>query len=162
MTDDSIPVTDDEPEEIYRWTARRLQPVVLLYVALVFTGFIALAFFALHSMTGVKALALGAVAYLVPLVPAALARIEYRVTGRGLERRSLSGKKPGAFRDVFRWDQLDRVNPGKRGFKFTKTLDERRPLRRLWKAHLSDAFSGEVHVEAGDRERVMQIVQERI
>ncbi len=44
------------------------------------------------------------------------------------------------------------------GFKYYKTLNEASPIRRFWKAHFSDQFSGEVHVEKQDLERVLEIV----
>ena len=87
-------------------------------------------------------------------------RVELR-TGTGLERRWLSLKKPGAFQEVFRWDDLSRIVPGKRGFKYYRVLSEPNPLRRFWKAHLSDEYSGEVHVEAADRERILRVLEAR-
>lgn len=154
--------TADEPAPVlYRWTARRVHPLVLLYVASVFAAFMAIAHFALHSTTAVKALALAAIGFLVPLVPAVIVRIEYRLTEAGLERRLLARKTPGEFREVFRWSQLDRVIPMRHGLKFTKVLRETNPWRRFWKTHLSDAFSGEVHLEAPDREPVLGILAER-
>ena len=47
------------------------------------------------------------------------------------------------------------------GFKFYKPLNESSPLRRFWKAHVSDAFSGEVHLESVDRARVLEVVSEQ-
>jgi hypothetical protein len=44
------------------------------------------------------------------------------------------------------------------GFKFYKSLDERNPLRRFWWLYVSDAFSGEIHGEKVERERVFEIL----
>ena len=44
-----------EPAILYQWSARKLQPVVLVYVALIFTAMTAVAHFLLHSPTAVKA-----------------------------------------------------------------------------------------------------------
>jgi len=152
----------DRPVILHRWTARKLHPIVLVWTALVFLAFIALAVFVLHSPAAAKALVLAAIGFLVPLVPGVVARSEYRLTDEGLERRTVSRKEERTFEDVFRWSQLDRVVPMRHGFKFTKRLDEPRRLQRFWKTHLSDRFSGEVHVESGDRERVMAILSDRV
>jgi hypothetical protein len=130
-------------------------------VALVFVAFMALSQFVFHSWTGVKALAIASVGFLVPLAATVTTRIEYRVTEAGLERRPLPRRRPGAFREVFRWDRLSEVVPVRYGIKFALRVDEPRPLQRFWKTHLSDAYSGEIHVEAEDRARVLRILAER-
>jgi len=156
MSDEPNP--SDERAVLYHWSARTVQPITVLYVAVVFGAFMALAYFGLDSMTGVTALAMAAVAAIVALIPSVLGRIEYQLTGIGLEKRPLDKKKPGAFKEVFRWDQLEYIVPMKHGFKFYKPLNVSGSLRRFWRAHVSDAFSGEVHLESTDRERVLGIV----
>ena len=101
------------------------------------------------------ALALAAVGFVAAFGPGVFGRIEYRLTRTGLERRPLNREKPGEFQDVCRWRELAYVLPTRHGFKFYKPLNESNPLRRLWNAHLSDAFSGEIHADAGDRDRVV-------
>jgi hypothetical protein len=147
-----------EPLVLDQWAARKIQPITVLHVALVFVGCMALAYFVFHSMTGVRALALAAVGFILPLVAGLSSRVEYRLTETGLEQRPLQSKKLQSFQDAFRWDQLDHVVPKKHGIKFYKILNEPKPLRRFWKAHVSDAYSGEIHVETEDRERVLRIV----
>jgi hypothetical protein len=146
---------------LHIWSARRLRPIVLVYVALVFVAFIALAFFGFHSMTGVKALAIAALGYFVGFAPGVLTRIEYRLTESGLAQRPVHRKSPAPFKDVFRWEELSHVVPMGHGFKFYRPLAGTGATRRFWQAHVSDAFSGEVHLEAADRERVLRIVAER-
>lgn len=144
----------------YQWSARKLQPIVVAYVAAVFVAMMAVSHFMLHSATGVKALALGAVGFILPLVPAVLGRVEYRLNDAGLEKRPLNEKKPRDFEEVFRWDQLSHVTPMRNGFKYFKPVGDVSPLRRFWKTHVSDAYSGEFHVEAEDRDEVLGILDE--
>ena len=51
--------------------------------------------------------------------------------------------------------------PLKRGFKFYKPIGETNSLRRFWKTHISDQYSGEVHVEGQDLQRVLALVEMR-
>jgi hypothetical protein len=154
MEKDAIADTGDEPKVLYQWSARKMQPVVLAYVAAVFAAFIALAFFAFHSMTAVQALALTAVAAIVPLVPSVLQRVEYRLTDHAIERRLYGAEPPREFECLVRRVEMSRIVPLRHEFKFYKSLDEPNPLKRFWRLHVSDAYSGEVHVERADRERV--------
>ena len=96
----------DKPEVYYYWSARKLNPIVLFYVATVFVAMMALSFFVLHSMTAVKALAMAAVASMVPLVPVVTSRVEYRLNERVLERRPQTDKKPKEFETVFHTVEL--------------------------------------------------------
>ena len=92
MEQGTIDTYIDPPEVLYHWSARKLNPIVLLYVAAVFVVFILVAYFVLHSMTAVKALAMAAVASIIPLVPAVISRVEYRLNERVLERRPQTDK----------------------------------------------------------------------
>ena len=105
------------------WTARRVSPVVLLYVVAVFIGFMAAAHFVFHSPAAVKALFSAAIAGVASLVPSILSRFEYRLTDTGLARRSLRGKQHAEIQELFLWDQLSHVVPTSSGFKFFKRLD---------------------------------------
>ncbi len=158
MEPGSATAANDDPEVLYQWSARRMSPIVLLYVALVFVAFIAVSHFVFHSPTAVKTLAMTAVAVIVPLVPAVLGRDEYRITDGRLEHRSVNKEKPREFENVFELDQLSSIVPMRHGFKFYRPLNESNPFRRFWKTHVSDAYSGEVHVERADRERVAEIL----
>ena len=60
---------------------------------------------------------------------------------------------------MFAWSELSHVVPVKHGFKYVKTINETNALRRFWKRHISDKFSGEVHVERKDLERILGIVE---
>lgn len=149
---------NDDAEVLHQWSARKMQPIVLFYVAAVFVVFIAASFFVFHSMTAVNALALTAVAAIVPLVPSVLQRVEYRLTDRAIARRPFGAEPPREFESLVRLDELSRIVPMAHGFKFYKSLDERNPLRRFWCLYVSDAFSGEVHGEKVERERVFDVL----
>lgn len=152
----------DEAVELDHWSVRKIQPIVVLYIAMVFGAFMALSLFVFHSVEGVKALALGWIGAIVATIPGVVEKLDYRLTASGLEKRTLKTKNPGPFKDVFRWDELDHVIPTRHGFKYFKHLDEPNPLRRFWKAHISDEYSGEVHVEKGRLQGVLLIVEQRV
>jgi hypothetical protein len=148
----------DDGAVLYHWSARKLQPIIVVYVAAVFAAMMAVAYFLAHSQVAVKALMLGAVGFIVPLFPGLINKVEYRLTESGLEKRPLNLKAPQEFKEVFRWDQLSHVVPMKYGFKYYKPLTDWNPLRRFWKTHVSDAYSGEFHIEAEDRAEVLSIM----
>jgi len=158
MGPDSTAAADDQSEVLFQWSARKVRPIVLLYVAAVFVAMMLFSYFVFHSMTAVKALAMTAVASMVPLVPAILSRVEYRIAGQRLDRRPADEETPREFENVFELDQLSCIVPMRHGFKFYRVLSESNPVRRFWKTHVSDGYSGEVHVEAADRESVMKIL----
>lgn len=138
-----------------------MQPVVAVYVAGVFVGFIALAYFVFRSPDAVKALATTCVGSLAALAATMLTRSEYRLTEVGLGKRLLSPKKPREFKDVFAWDDLSHLVPTRTGFKYYKKLDEPRRLARVFKLHVFGDYSGEFHVEREDRERVRALIAGR-
>jgi uncharacterized MnhB-related membrane protein len=144
-----------EPEPMCTWTARKMRPVVLVSVLGVFAAFMLLAHFVVHSSDAVVALATAAVGAVVPLVPAVLARSEYRLTREGLDRRPVTRDVPKPFTRRFDADGLSHVVATSHGFKFYLPVNTTRPVRAFWRRHLCDAYSGEVHVEAADRERVL-------
>ena len=144
-----------------RWLARKIQPVVVFYVVAVFAAFMAMSHFIFHSPDAVKALAIAAVGVVAATVPGVMGKIEYQLTELGMEKRSLNVKKSGEFEEAFRWDQLSHVVPMRHGFKYFKTMNETNPVRRFWKAHISDQFSGEIHVERNDLERILGTVERR-
>ncbi len=146
----------DASEVLERWSARKVQPTVILYVVVVFAVFIALAVFVFHSATGAKALVIAAAAGVAAAVPGVIEKVEYQLTELGIKKRRLDPRRPGQFDEVFRWDQLSRVVPMNHGFKYFKTVNETNPLRRFWTVHLSDRFSGEVHVEKKDLEPILR------
>ncbi|MBD3222812.1 hypothetical protein GF314_16415 [bacterium] len=152
------PGEETGPEVLHRWSARNLQPVILVYTALVFLVFMAAARFLFHSPEAVKALAIGAVGFIVPLSAGLVGRREYRLLGDVLQRRPDTPRRPRDFEGVFRIGDLSHVVPTRHGFKFYRRLDEPRALRRLWKLHVSDAYSGEVHASGPDRDRVIDLL----
>lgn len=143
------------------WTARKIRPVVILYVLGVFAAFIVMSIVVFQSRDAVKALVVAAVGAVIAIAPGVVERIEYRLTASGVEKRTVKAKKPREFTGVFLWSELSRVVAMRHGFKYFKTLDESNPLRRFWKAYLSDQYSGEVHVEKDDLERVLDVVSRR-
>ena len=151
----------DEPTVLDRWSARRVRPVVVLYVAAVFAAFVVLAHFVFQSPDAVKALLVAAVGAIIATLPGVFERIEYRATEAGLDKRSLRAKGTGQFQQVFCWDELSRVVPMRHGFKYFKTSDERRPFQRFWNRRVSDRYSGEVPVEGHDLARVLAVVRQQ-
>ena len=161
MEQNASAASGDKNTVLHHWSARKLQPIVLLYTAAVFVAMMAVAHFGLHSVTAVKALALGTIGFCVPLVPMILSRMEYRLTEGGLERRPFDEKEPKEFKSIFQFDQLSHIVPMRFSFKFYRHFDETNPIRRFWKTHVSDAYSGEVLVEKADQNRVLEILAEQ-
>ncbi len=151
----------DASEVLERWSARKAPPVVVAYLAAVAAAFIAMAYFIFDSTEAVKALVIAALGAVGAATPSVLEKVEYQLTDLGIEKRSIKKKNPGQFKDVFHWDQLSRVVPMKHGFKYFKTMAKTSPLRRFWNVHLSDRFSGEVHVERRDLERILGVLEQR-
>jgi len=106
------------PEILHGWTARKLPAWIPVCVVAIFLGFMAFAWFGIHSRHAVRALAMSMFGVVVPLLPAVLVRVEYRLTGAGLERRMPAGGAKSAFRPVFRWDELEGVRAGRSGFGY--------------------------------------------
>jgi hypothetical protein len=86
MGSGDTPSSRTGPEILDRWTARRVRPIVLLYIVAVFAAFIAVSIFVFHSPEAVKALVLAAVGALVASVPGVTGRVEYRLTETGIEK----------------------------------------------------------------------------
>ena len=155
---DATAHSPDGPAVLHQWSARKVQPIVVLYVVAVFAVFAVMAHFIFHSTEAVKALAIAALGAVAATVPGVMERVEYRLTKSGVEKRSAK-KTPGAFREVFRWPELSRVVPTGHGFKYLKAMDEPSPLCRFWRRHFSDVCSGEIHAEREDLERVLGLVE---
>jgi hypothetical protein len=137
-----------------------MRPAVVLGVVGVFAAFMLTAHVVFHSRAAVVALAGAAVAALVPLVPAVLARLEYRLTDAVLERRPATSDASKPFTRLFDAADLSHVVVTQHGFKFYLSVATENPLLALWRKHISDAYSGEVHVEAADRRRVHAALSE--
>ena len=148
-------------EVMDRWTARKVRSIVLFYIVAVFTAFIVFSHFVFQSPEAVKALVLAAVGTLVATVPSVTGKVEYQLTESGIEKRTVK-EDPDEYHEIFSWVQLERVVPMRHGFKYFKYLDETNALRRFWKLHLSDEYSGEVHAERDDRDRIIGLVEQRI
>jgi hypothetical protein len=143
------------------WSARRVRPVIALYVIGVFFAFALLARFVFHSEDAVRALLVAAVGAVVSLVPAILSRTEYRLSGSGLVRRAVRRGEPREFEQVFSWDEITRVVPTASGFRFYKAVESKGRLARFVELHLLEGRSGEVRVEQEDRKRVEAIIARR-
>ena len=154
-------MNNNDSEILCHWSARRIQPRTLFYVIGVFAVFIMLSYFVFHSMPAVKALALTAFGAIVSIIPGVVGRVEYRLTDQGLERRPINQKRPGGYKNVFNLSQLSHIVQKRHGLKYYLNLEESNPLKRFWKSYFSDAFSGEVHIEKTDRERVIEALRQR-
>jgi hypothetical protein len=117
--------------------------------------------FVFHSPNAVRSLALAAFASIVALLPQVLGKIEYRANESGVGMRSHGKKDRQSFRKVFDWGELTHAVPVKHGFRYFKKLDEKSALRRFVKMQFSDWHSGEIHVEADDRDRVLGLLTDR-
>ena len=149
-----------KPRDV-RWVARKLQPVTLIYVLLVFGAFMAVSHFVVHSASAVKSLALAAVGGCVALLPHVIRRTEYHASDTAVEKRPFRKNREGAFEEMFRWTDLSHVVRTKHGYKFFRKLEDERPVVRFLKLQLSDRYSGELHVEAEDRKRVENLLKTR-
>ncbi len=143
------------------WIARKVRPWVAGGVAGVFLAFMALAWFVFGSGAAVTSLAGAGFTALVALTPGLLARVEYRLTDSGIERRPVRPRDPQPFEPLFTWDELSHVVPTRTGFKFYRALDAR-GVARFWKYHVLSGYSGEVHVEPEDMARVRGLVDTRL
>lgn len=153
--------TRDEAGVLDQWTARKIQPRIVVYVGVVFAAFMALAHFLFHSPAAVKALAAAGTAAIFQLLLGVVNKVEYRLTESELKKRPLKEKEPAQFESVFRWEELSHVVPIKNGFKYFKQVDQSSKVRQFWNTYLSEAASGEVHLEAEDRERILGVMAGR-
>jgi hypothetical protein len=159
MASEALASNGDSPEILDRWSARKVQPVVIVYLLGVFAAFIAASLVIFHSPDAVKALLIAAVGAVTATLPSVLSRVEYRATSSAIEKRSVDKHNPREFEEVFRWDELSRIVPVRHGFKYSKKTIEANSLRRFWRLHLSDRYSGEIHVEKRDLERVLGLIE---
>ena len=141
--------------------ARTVRPLVAAGVAAVFLVFMAVAWFVFGSGDAVGALAAAAAAYLVALAPGLLSRTEYRLTDEGAEKRPVRRRGPAEFGLLFAWEELEDVTPTRDGFKYTKRLGASNALVRFARRHLLSGYSGEIHVEPEDRDRVRALLEPR-
>ena len=140
-----------------RWSARKLRPSILVHVILIFVSFMAISLFVFHSMTAVRSLALGALALIVALLPQVLGRFEYQADESGVSKRSMGNKDKEDFERIFHWSELTHVSLLKHGFKYFKNLDEKNPVQRFVRMQISDKYSGEIHVEKMDQDRIVEL-----
>ena len=80
MGKNNMDIHNDGQEVICHWTARKMKPIILIYVGAVFIVFILLSYFIFHSGAAVKALAFTALGSILPLYLQVVSRIEYRLT----------------------------------------------------------------------------------
>jgi hypothetical protein len=150
---------EENSEIVCYWSARRMSPKIMLYVAIVFILFIAVSYFGFHSITAVKGLVITAFGSIVALIPMVFTRVEYRLTQQRLESRQIRKKEQKPYKIVFLLDQLSHVVIIDNGFKFYLVLKERNSILRFWKKHISDHYSGEVRLENKDAERVLTTLE---
>ena len=146
-------------EAVCYWSARKMSPKIVLYVAFVFILLIAVSYFGFHSAAVVKGLAITAFVSIVPLIPMVFIRMEYRLTQQRLESRPIRKKEQKPYKTLFLLAQLSHVVKIDSGFKFYLRLKERNSVSRFWKKHISDQYSGEVRLENKDTERVMTTLE---
>ena len=106
-------------------------------------------------------MAVTAIGAMVGLLPSFLSRVEYRLSESSLEKRRVKQKEPAQFKELFRFPELDYLVPMKYGFKYYKMMDSVTPLKNFFNRHISDQYSGEVHLEKADRDRILKHLAER-
>jgi hypothetical protein len=143
------------------WIARKLRPTILVYVLLIFATLMAVSLFVFQSTNALKSLAMAAVASAVALLPQVLSKIEYQANESGLGTRPHGKAGNQDFRLIFLWNELDHARFVKQGFKYIRNLDEKSPAKRFLKRQFSDKYSGEIRVDAEDRDRVYELLTER-
>lgn len=153
-----MPAIKENSKVLHHWSARKIHPSVLIYVVIIYFALIAIVYFGFNSRKVVITLAATLAGIILPLLPGVLKRIEYKLTAQTLEQRPLTPENTTEYKEVFKLNQLDHIVKIKHGFKFYLTIDEQKPFKLFWKKHLSDKFSGEVHVESGDIDRVIETV----
>ncbi|MCP4574088.1 MAG: hypothetical protein GY838_17140 [bacterium] len=158
MGDETREAVTDGPEILLEWSARQVRPVVLLWLALISLGSMAVVWFAVHTPEAVTALLAAGVTALGTTAPSVLNRIGYRATADSLEKLPPSKRKKREFVTVCRWDDLSHVAPGKHNIKYYKHLNESNALLRFWKLHISDGYSGEIHMETEDRDEILALL----
>lgn len=151
----------DESTLEHTWSARKVRPIVVLYVIGVFLAFVLLAHFVFHSGDAVRALLVAAVGSVASLVPGILTRTEYRLTRTGLARSAVRKGQPREFEHVFSWDEITRLVPTTSGFRYYLGVQSTGRLARFVRLRLLRGRSGEVRVEKEDRERVEAILARR-
>jgi hypothetical protein len=150
---------NNEPEIICHWNARKLKPIILIYVSLIFISLIIVSYFVLHSTLTVKALSITAIGTIIPLFFGVITRIKYRLTKHSLEYQSIFKNKSSSFKTVFKLDQQINIKLTRNGFKFYHTLTKSNPLKRFWKTYILAGFSGEVYIEKVDVNRVFDALK---
>jgi len=150
-----------EPSEagspvVDQWLARPMKPkFVLPYLAVFFAALIALAVFLFDSIAGVMSLAVTAVGTSVALLADLMIRIEYRLTESGIEKRRVRQQEPAPFKEIVRYPDLDHIELKRYGFRYFKKTDSTSRHMGSLKRTFSEELSGEVYIEAADRERVL-------
>lgn len=159
MAEESRMPTEAEQEILLEWSARKVRPIILVWLALIFLVAMAGVWFTVHTREAVMALLAAGAAAIGSAVPGVVNRIGYRATVDVLEKLPPSKKKKREFVTVFRWDELSHVRPGKYNVKYFKHLAEPNVLRRFWKLHISDSYSGEFHMEAENRDEILAMLE---
>lgn len=142
-------------EEVCYWSARKMPPIVIVYVVLIFITFMAISYWGLHSTTAAKTLAFTAIGSIVPLMPLAFARIEYQLTKQKLESRSYIKKATKPYAVLFKVDQVNYIVRTGSGFKYYLKFEEKNGFKRFVKKHVSDKYGGEVKIEKPDVEKIL-------
>lgn len=141
--------------DVCYWSARKMPPIIIVYVVLIFIAFAAISYWGLHSTTAAKTLAFTAIGSIVPLMPLAFARIEYQLSQQKLESRSSIKKTVKPYTELFRLDQVSYIVRIRSGFKYYLTFKEDNKILRFFKKHISDKYAGEIKVEKSDAERII-------
>jgi hypothetical protein len=76
-------------------------------------------------------------------------------------KRPFGKRDKVAFEKIFLWSELTHASVLKHGFKYFKNLDEKNPVRHFVKIKFSDRYSGEIHAEKEDQDRILGLFTEQ-
>lgn len=142
-------------EEIHYWSVRKISPKILLLIAIVFLIFIAIAYFGFHSTNAVQALIYSALGSIVTLLPGVFTFLEYRLSKEKLEYRPIRKKSQKSYKTIFLVKELSHLVKTADGVKYYLKFSENNSIRRFWKKHISDKYSGEVKIPNNDTSKIL-------
>lgn len=144
-----------EAESEWHWTARKMSPRVILYVAIVFIAFIVLAYWGFHSLTAVKTLVFTALAYILSVLPMVFGRVEYQLSTHKLESRQIKKQGSTPYKTLFKLEKVSHLVKSSDSLKYYLNFEEPNQFYRFFKKHFSDRYSGEIKVAPKDSAQII-------
>jgi hypothetical protein len=142
-------------ENEWHWSARKMSPKVILYVAIIFIAFIALAYWGFHSLAAVKTLFFTALAYILSVLPIVFSHLEYRLSAQKLESRQVKKQDPKPYKTLFQLAEVSHLVKSSGSLKYCLNFEEANRFHRFFKKHFSDRYSGEIKLAPKDSEQII-------